>query len=286
MKELVQHARSLLGIQLTPAQVSALEIYEQELLEWNKRINLTAIRDPQQIRIKHFLDSLTCLSVMRNPCERIIDVGTGAGFPGLPLKIIYPGIQLTLVESVGKKADFCRHMVKTLRLEGVQVIRAGGGDRADARLTASNMIGRWRGRLRSCRCWSSILLPLARVGGAMLAMKGESAPAETQQAEYAIRLLGGAAAQADPDHLTPVVERALSGCRGQSGGDAQRLPPPGRRAGQAPLAACRSGCSFRIKATVRTAAKRSTGDAPDRPGSARPSPGAHSPLKTDPDRLW
>ncbi|HEX9027750.1 MAG TPA: 16S rRNA (guanine(527)-N(7))-methyltransferase RsmG, partial [Anaerolineales bacterium] len=109
MKELVHYARIRLGLRVTQAQLAALERYEQELLEWNNRFNLTAIREPEQIRIKHFLDSLTCLCVMQDsPMDRVIDVGTGAGFPGLVLKIFYPAMRLTLVESVGKKADFCR----------------------------------------------------------------------------------------------------------------------------------------------------------------------------------
>lgn len=211
MRELAQHARSLLGIQLSAAQIGALEIYEQELLRWNERINLTAIRDAEQIRIKHFLDSLTCLSVMRNPggrivCERMIDVGTGAGFPGMPLKIIFPSIQLTLVESVGKKADFCHHLVSTLRLEGVQVIQ----ERVEAvgQMPAHRQQYDWAvaRAVAVMPVLVEYLLPLVRVSGAMLAMKGESAPAETQQAEYAIRLLGGHLRKLTPVTLPGVVE--------------------------------------------------------------------------------
>lgn len=206
MKELAQHARTLLGIQLSPAQIGALEIYEQELLRWNERVNLTAIRDAHQIRIKHFLDSLTCLSAIHNPCERIIDVGTGAGFPGVPLKIIYPSIQLTLVESVGKKADFCRYLVKTLRLDGVQVIQ----ERAETvgQMPAHRQRYDWAvaRAVAIMPVLVEYLLPLVRLGGAMLAMKGESAPAETQQAEYAIRLLGGHLRKLTPVTLPGVVE--------------------------------------------------------------------------------
>lgn len=206
MRELAQQARSLLGIQLSTVQIGALEVYEQELLRWNERVNLTAIRDAEQIRIKHFLDSLTCLSVMRSPCERVIDVGTGAGFPGVPLKIVYPGIQLTLVESVGKKADFCRHLVKTLRLEGVQVIQ----ERAETvgQMPAHRQQYDWAvaRAVAVMPVLVEYLLPLVRVGGTMLAMKGESAPAETQQAEHAIRILGGHLRKLTPITLPGVVE--------------------------------------------------------------------------------
>jgi 16S rRNA (guanine527-N7)-methyltransferase len=110
--------------ELTQAQLVALESYESELLDWNARFNLTAIDDPEKIRVKHFLDSLTCLIAMRHqPKERVIDIGTGAGFPGIPLKIACPAMHLTLVESVGKKAAFCQHMVEKLNLRGVLVIQ-------------------------------------------------------------------------------------------------------------------------------------------------------------------
>ena len=111
------------GFSLTPQQQKAFEIYETELLAWNEKFNLTAIRDAEGIRVKHFLDSLSCLSVMKNlNNERIIDIGTGAGFPGIPLKIVCPGIKLTLVESVGKKAGFCKHIIDTLHLDHVEVL--------------------------------------------------------------------------------------------------------------------------------------------------------------------
>src|SRR4030067_3396787 len=124
MQELTQHVHRQLGLRLSRLQLSPLSLCERELVDWNTHFNLTAIRDPQEIHIKHFLDSLTCLLALRDtPVARLIDVGTGAGFPGIPLKIIYPKMQLTLVESVGKKAEFCRHVVKMLDLQGVEVVQ-------------------------------------------------------------------------------------------------------------------------------------------------------------------
>lgn len=204
MKQLAKHARDLLDLNFNRQQIKALETYEHELLEWNTRVNLTAIHDSKGIRIKHFLDSLTCLLVMREtPMEHVIDVGTGAGFPGLPLKIVMPAMQLTLVDSVGKKADFCRHLVKLLALDGVDIIQ----ERAEA--LGKNPRHRQRYEWALARAVANLsvlaeyLLPLVRVGGSMLAMKGESGPAEAHAADHAIHILGG--------HLRQLVSVTLPG---------------------------------------------------------------------------
>jgi 16S rRNA (guanine527-N7)-methyltransferase len=192
MQELIQAARSVLKIRLTPGQAAAFAYYERELLDWNARHNLTAIHEPEKIRTKHFLDSLTCLEAMRDtPLERVIDVGSGAGFPGIPLKIVCPGMRLTLVESVGKKADFCRHVVKTLQLEGVEVVQCRAeeiGRMPEHRERYDWALAR---AVAALPVLVEYLLPLVRVGGGMIAMKGESALAEAHSAERALRLLGG-----------------------------------------------------------------------------------------------
>jgi 16S rRNA (guanine527-N7)-methyltransferase len=192
MDKFIQETQKITGIHLNARQVKAFELYEQELLDWNEKFNLTAIRDVESIRTKHFLDSLTCLSELNNPRpERLVDIGTGAGFPGIPLKIALPELKLTLVESVGKKADFCRHIVERLNLSGTEVL--------NIRAEEMGKMGQYREQFdwAVARAVSSLpvlaeyLLPLVRVGGGVLAQKGESAHAEAQQAEKAIRILGG-----------------------------------------------------------------------------------------------
>lgn len=204
MRELAHNTHTLLGIQLSDPQLTCLETYEQELLDWNSRFNLTAIDDPDKIRVKHFLDSLTCLEIMQDtPMDRVVDVGTGAGFPGLPLKIVCPSMQLTLVESVRKKVEFCQHIVEMLDLDDVEVIHKRAehvGQMAAHRERYDWAVSR---AVAALPVLAEFLLPLVRVGGGMLAMKGENALAEAHSAEYATRLLGG--------HLRRLVPVTLPG---------------------------------------------------------------------------
>jgi len=207
MEELVQAAQQLFGIHLSGRQVAALAAFENELLAWNQRFNLTAIRDSEGIRTKHFLDSFSCvLAWKESPPLHLIDVGTGAGFPGIPLKILYPSMQLTLVESVGKKAAFCRHVAETLKLERVEVITGRAeelGQMPGKRESFDWAVAR---AVAALPVLAEYLLPLVRVSGAILAQKGHSGPAEAQQAEPALKLLGGRIRQLLPVTLPGVAE--------------------------------------------------------------------------------
>jgi 16S rRNA (guanine527-N7)-methyltransferase len=207
METLVRDAGSHFNVHLTDRQAAAFVTYERELLDWNRRFNLTAIRDEQSIRTKHFLDSLSCaLAWKASPPQRLIDVGTGAGFPGIPLKILHPNMKLTLVESVGKKAMFCQHMLRVLGLEGVETIQARAedlGQRAGHREAYDWAVAR---AVANLSVLAEYLLPLIKVGGTMLAQKGESGPAEAQSAEQAFKLLGGKLKQVIPVHLPGVAD--------------------------------------------------------------------------------
>jgi 16S rRNA (guanine527-N7)-methyltransferase len=207
MEDFVQVARQLFGIHLTGRQVAALFAFENELLAWNQKFNLTAIRDAEGIRIKHFLDSFSCvLAWKENPPMRLIDVGTGAGFPGIPLKILYPFMHLTLVESVGKKASFCRRAVELLKLEAVEVITGRAeelGQMPSQRESYDWAVAR---AVANLPVLAEYLLPLVRVGGKMLAQKGHNAPGEAHNAEPALKLLGGQIKQLVPVTLPGVAE--------------------------------------------------------------------------------
>lgn len=207
MDKLVQDARDFLNINLMGRQVAALATYEQELLEWNEKFNLTAIRDTESIRTKHFLDSFSCSLAWKGaPPGNMIDIGTGAGFPGLPLKILYPNLKLTLVESVGKKALFCQHIVSVLGLEQVEVIQARAEDLGQDPAHRERYAWAVARAVAKMSVLSEYLIPLVRIGGTILAQKGESGPAEAQSAEDAIALLGGKLKQLVPVHLPGVAD--------------------------------------------------------------------------------
>ena len=200
MEELQQGAHAL-GLDLTAVQIDQFQRYETLLLEWNQRMNLMAVRTAEGIRTRHFLDSLTPTFVTGDLSgRRLIDVGSGAGFPGLPLKILYPGLGLTLVESVAKKAAFLEAAVTELGLADVQVITARAedvGQQAGQREGYDWAVARAVAPLAALL---EYLLPLCRLGGSALAQKGPAAAVELVAAQNASALLGG-----DAGTLTPVV---------------------------------------------------------------------------------
>ena len=203
-----ERAQQILGLQLTTEQLAAFERYKHELIEWNSRFNLTAIRDENGIEIKHFLDSLTCILAFEpsSPPRSLIDVGTGAGFPGIPLKLIYPHMRLTLVESIQKKAGFCQHVVETLGLRQVTVLAQRAEDVGqDPQHREAYDVATGRA-VAPMPTLVEYLLPLVRIGGMVIMQKGENAPAETQQSEKVIARLGGQLRKIMPIALPAVVE--------------------------------------------------------------------------------
>lgn len=190
------------GLPLTAAQLIQFEQYQALLLAWNERMNLTAITVPAEIQVRHFLDALSCATVTGDlNGQRLIDVGTGAGFPGLPLKILYPEMQLTLVDSVAKKTHFLEAVAAALRLSGVSILAERAetlGHQADHREQYDWAVAR---SVAELRVLVEYLLPLCRVGGAALAQKGEGARQEAAAAAGAIAILGGGEAQLTPVYL-------------------------------------------------------------------------------------
>ncbi len=208
---LVEGARGL-GISLNERHLSAFETYHHELIDWNQRFNLTAVTDPEGVYVRHFLDSLSCLKAVPSSelatGARVIDVGSGAGFPGLPLKIVCPDMRLTLLEATGKKVRFLAHLVATMGLERVAVLHERAEELGRASRHREQYDWALARAVAEMPVLAEYLLPLVRVGGGVLAQKGERAAAEVQEATAAIRTLGGRVRR-----LVPVEIRGLAETR-------------------------------------------------------------------------
>lgn len=199
------------NLDLTEAQLNAFVQYSQELLAWNRRLNLTRITEPDEIVIKHFLDSLSVVLALPDelpPAFSIIDVGSGAGFPGLPLKIALPDIKLTLLEATRKKTAFLQHIVDILKLNGVAVITA----RAEE--AGRHSAHRAKYDLAVARAVAQLpilveyMLPFVKVGGWVIVQKGQQPGQEIKAATNALEILGG-----NVDQILPVTVPRLPAAR-------------------------------------------------------------------------
>jgi len=211
MQRLIEGARAW-GLQLTPDQQAAFQLYLQELVAWNHKFNLTAITDPEQVESLHFLDSLSVLQaeeardVLSRPGTRVIDIGTGAGFPGIPLKLACPSIRLTLLEATGKKVAFLEHLGQSLGLQGVTAAHG----RAEE--LGHDPAHREQYDLALARAVAELptlveyALPFCRIGGWMVAQRGEGGFADAQAAQRAIALLGGTLQRVVPVQLPGLRE--------------------------------------------------------------------------------
>lgn len=186
------------------------ERYRELLLQWNENVNLTAITDPEEIRIKHFEDSLTCLETdLFVPGAKVIDVGTGAGFPGLPLAMARPDISVTLLDSLKKRLLFLDEVIRETETQNAVTVHAraeDGGRDKKLREQFDIVVSRAVSRL-SVLC--EYTLPYLKVGGTLIAMKGPSAEEELTEAQNAISVLGGGEAMLQKTNLE---DESLSHC--------------------------------------------------------------------------
>lgn len=207
MEDFVKQVEDLIGTRLNELQINQFSVFENELLEWNQKFNLTAIRDAQGIRVRHFLDSLSCVLVARElGGYRLIDIGTGAGFPGIPLKILFPNIKLVLVESIGKKATFLENAVNKLDLSDVSILQTRAEELGQSKQHREKYDVALARAVAHLPTLVEYLLPLLKIGGFMIAQKGASGPAELHQAQNAVKLLGGEVRVIKHLNLPTVVE--------------------------------------------------------------------------------
>lgn len=187
MREILEKGFSKLNIEVNNEQIDALITYARLLVEWNEKINLTAICDSEGIATKHFLDSATPL-LTDYVKGKVIDVGTGAGFPGLVLKILKPEIELTLLDSLNKRLNFLKEVSSEIAIDAEFVhARAEDGGRTH-RAKFDTVVSR---AVANMTVLSELCLPFLKVGGYFLALKGPLADAELNDAKRAIHILGG-----------------------------------------------------------------------------------------------
>lgn len=200
--KMLQQSAEEFGVMLTNEQVEAFLAYYQLLIEWNQKINLTAITEPLDVAVKHVIDSLSCYDseVFRPGCS-IIDVGTGAGFPGLPLKIMQADCKLTLLDSLNKRVNFLQRVVEALELKGVQVIHSRAEDGARQKLYREGYDVAVARAVARLNILCELCLPFVKVGGYFVALKGAQFQQEAEEAKQAIGLLGGRLARIQPVKL-------------------------------------------------------------------------------------
>jgi 16S rRNA (guanine527-N7)-methyltransferase len=195
MQKLIDGAQKL-GINLNDKQITQFKLYYQQLVSWNKKFNLTTITDYQEVQIKHFLDSLTVTLALtkeelRQPGFSIIDIGTGAGFPGIPLNIFLPESRLVLLDSRAKKATFLQHIIEQLELSHAEIVVGRAEEIAHQPLFRQNFTLVVSRAVASLPTLVELALPFCQIGGKFVAQKKGEIEQEVVQASKAIEALGG-----------------------------------------------------------------------------------------------
>ena len=192
MRVFLEKAASEYGVELSEKQLQQFQRYYELLIEWNEKINLTAITEPQEVAVKHFIDSVSAWDEKRfEGAKSIIDVGTGAGFPGIPLKIFQPQLKLVLLDSLNKRIKFLQTVVDELQLDNVECIHARAEEgaknpklRENFDIAVSRAVARLPVLCEYC-------LPFVKRGGYFLALKGREYQDEIKEAAKAIKVMGG-----------------------------------------------------------------------------------------------
>ena len=214
--EILKRGTEEMGIEISHKQAEQFIKYKDILLEWNRKMNLTTITEEREIIIKHFLDSLSCIQTkyLKNT-GKMIDIGTGAGFPGIPLKIILPDIKLTLLDSLKKRIGFLEEVCAELDLGGIEFIHGRAedfGQNKNYREKYKYVVSR---AVAALNVLTEYCLPFAQVGGHFICQKGPKLIEEIKDAQKSIKILGGKIVEqikielpfSDRDHHILVVEK-------------------------------------------------------------------------------
>ena len=188
--EKMQEKSTILGIDFLVEQTEQFFEYMNLLIEWNEKMNLTAITDPEEIILKHFIDSITILKDIDDN-SKVVDVGTGAGFPGIPLSIMNPTLKITLVDSLNKRLIFLQEVVDKLNLRNVEIVHARAEEFGQDKKYRERFDISTSRAVANLSTLSEYLIPLVKVGGKVISMKASEANEEIEAAKKAIEVLGG-----------------------------------------------------------------------------------------------
>lgn len=194
------------SITLTNAQLKTLADYQALVLETNAHTNLTSITDPQDFAVKHFIDSMTLLPYITEAAPTLVDIGTGAGFPGLVLRIIREDLRLTLLDSLGKRITFLRNTADKLGLSGIEFIHARAEELGRIGVEYDICTARAVAAMDRLIPWA---LPLVRPGGLFLAMKGPDVTEELEKAKPALTKYGGIVDKVDVVEIAPGLKHSI-----------------------------------------------------------------------------
>lgn len=189
-EEFFNEMQKKLTIKLSVEQLEKFYSYMSLLLEWNEKMNLTAITEPNEIILKHFVDSLTILNEINNN-SKVVDVGTGAGFPGIPLSIANESLKITLVDSLNKRLIFLQEVIDKLELKNIEIVHSRAEDFGQNKKYRENFDIATSRAVANLSTLSEYLIPLVKINGKCICMKASDVEEEINQAKNAINVLGG-----------------------------------------------------------------------------------------------
>lgn len=186
----MQEKSSELDINFSVEQLEKFYRYMELLIEWNEKMNLTAIIEPNEIILKHFVDSLTIIKYLKN-AKTLVDVGTGAGFPGIPVAIMMSNLEITLVDSLNKRLIFLEEVIKELKLTNVKLVHSRAEEFGQNKMYREKFDIATSRAVANLSTLSEYLIPLVKINGNIISMKAAQAEEEIEQAKNAIKELGG-----------------------------------------------------------------------------------------------
>lgn len=199
-EEILEKYLKEINIELKKEQTEKFYKYMNLLLEWNEKINLTAITEPEEVILKHFVDSLT-ISKYIEKGSKLVDMGTGAGFPGIPLKILRDDIEITLADSLNKRINFLNEVIKELNLKNIQTVHTRAEEFGKNKKYRESFDIATSRAVANLSTLSEYLIPLVKPNGKVICMKGSEVKEEVEMAKKAIEILGGKIEQEESFNL-------------------------------------------------------------------------------------